>query len=238
MRVIPAIDTIGGKVVRLRQGDFSQQRTYHDDPLDMAKAFEDAGLKYLHLVDLDGTRMKRIVNWKVLERLSSSTDLTIDFGGGIRTDEDVRIAFDSGAAQVTAGSVAVTDRELFLRWLEAWGPSKIILGADAREGKIATQGWTDQTDTGVLEFLRSYHHKGVSYTVCTDIAKDGMLDGPAIGLYKKILKAVPKMNVIASGGISSIDDLHACKTIGMEGAIVGKAIYEGKIDLKKLAELC
>jgi phosphoribosylformimino-5-aminoimidazole carboxamide ribotide isomerase len=238
MRIIPAIDTIDGKVVRLRQGDFTRKNIYHDDPLEMARAFEDAGLKYLHLVDLDGTKEKRIVNWKVLEKIATSTKLAVDFGGGIRANEDLKVAFESGAVQVTVGSVAVTDRDLFFQWLEKWGANAIILGADARDGMISTHGWMDQTDTGVVEFIHKYQERGVRYTICTDILKDGMLEGPAFELYGNIMEANPGMHVIASGGISSIEDLLKLKSMDMEGAIVGKAIYEGKIDLEELAELC
>jgi len=237
MRIIPAIDIIDGKCVRLSQGDYSRKKIYNEDPLEVALAFEDNGLKYLHLVDLDGARSKHIVNYKTLEEIASKTKLQIDFGGGIKSENDLRIAFESGAQQVTGGSIAAQNPEEFLTWLSAYGNQKIILGADAQNQKIATQGWKETSEIDLLDYLSSYVEKGIAYTVCTDIAKDGMLQGPAIDLYRKILSRV-NVNLIASGGVSSMEDLYKLKEIGCEGSIVGKAIYEGKISLKNLQSLC
>lgn len=237
MRVIVAIDIIDGKCVRLTQGDFNTKKIYNEDPLEVAREIEDAGLRYLHLVDLDGTREKRIVNYRILEKISSKTNLIIDFGGGIRSDDDIRAAFNSGAAQVTAGSIAVTAPELFIKWLSVYGNDRIILGADCRERKISISGWTESVDEDVKEFISRYNDLGVKYTICTEVEKDGMLKGPSTELYKEILGEV-RINLIASGGISSIKDLEDVKEAGCEGAITGKAVYEGKIKLKELRYLC
>lgn len=237
MRIIPAIDIIDGKCVRLSQGDYSRKKIYNEDPLEVALEFEDNGLKYLHLVDLDGARSKHIVNYKTLEKIAAKTKLQIDFGGGIKSENDLRIAFESGAQQVTGGSIAAKNPEEFLAWLSAYGNQKIILGADAQNQKIATQGWKETSEIVLLDYLSGYVEKGIAYTVCTDIAKDGMLQGPAIDLYHKILSRV-NVNLIASGGVSSMEDLYKLKEIGCEGSIVGKAIYEGKISLKNLQSLC
>lgn len=229
MRIIPAIDIIDGKCVRLSQGDYDQKTVYNENPLEVAKQFEDAGLKYLHLVDLDGAKAKKVVNWKVLEAITSNTDLQVDFGGGIRTTEDLKTVFNSGAKQITAGSIAVNDRETVLAWISEFGAEKIILGADAKDGKIATHGWLDDSGLDAIEFIANYQQEGIQYVVCTDIAKDGMLEGPSIELYKQILKKSSALKLIASGGVSSLQDLIQLKKIGCEAAIVGKAIYEGKI---------
>jgi phosphoribosylformimino-5-aminoimidazole carboxamide ribotide isomerase len=237
MRIIPAIDVINGKCVRLTKGDYSTQKIYNENPLEVAKEFEANGIKYLHLVDLDGAKSKHVVNHKVLEAIALNTSLEIDFGGGVKHNEDVKIAFESGAKQVTVGSVAVQDETLFLSWLLEYGKQKIILGADAVNRKIATQGWLTQSDKDVVDFISDYEKKGVVYVVCTDIAKDGMLQGASNVLYLEIVQKT-KVKLIASGGISCMDDLLMLKEIGCEGAILGKAIYEQKITLKELQTLC
>lgn len=237
MRIILAIDIIDGKCVRLTKGDYATQKIYNENPLEVAKAFEASGIQFLHLVDLDGAKSKHIVNYKVLESIAQNTSLKIDFGGGIKSNEDVKIAFENGASQITGGSVAIQNPILFLEWLTIYGNEKIILGADANKRKIATQGWLESSDIDVLDFITSFKQKGIRYVVCTDIAKDGMLQGASNELYQEILKKNP-VNLIASGGVSSIDDLIKLKEIGCEGAIVGKAIYEGKITLKELRKLC
>jgi phosphoribosylformimino-5-aminoimidazole carboxamide ribotide isomerase len=237
MRIIPAIDVINGKCVRLTKGDYSTQKIYNENPLEVAKEFEANGIKYLHLVDLDGAKSKHVVNHKVLEAIALNTSLEIDFGGGVKHNEDVKIAFESGAKQVTVGSVAVQDETLFLSWLLEYGKQKIILGADADNRKIATQGWLAQSDKDVVDFISDYEKKGVAYVVCTDIAKDGMLQGASNVLYLEIVQKT-KVKLIASGGISCMDDLLKLKEIGCEGAILGKAIYEQKITLKELQTLC
>jgi phosphoribosylformimino-5-aminoimidazole carboxamide ribotide isomerase len=237
MKIIPAIDIIDGKCVRLQKGDYQKMTIYNEDPLEVARMFEDHGIKYLHVVDLDGARSKGLVNHRILEQISSKTNLLVDFGGGLKSDEDVRIAFESGASQVTGGSVALKDRRLFLSWLERYGASRIILGADCKNRKIASNGWLEGSKVDVLDFIESYEAEGVRQVVCTDIEKDGMLKGPSSELYKEILAAT-KVELIASGGISVLEDLVSLKSAGCSGAIVGKAIYEGRISLKELAELC
>lgn len=236
MRIIPAIDIIDGKCVRLSQGDYASSKVYANDPLEMAHQFEDAGIRYLHLVDLDGARSSKVINWKVLERISNATSLQIDFGGGVKTDEDLRIVLESGATQVTGGSIAVKDPDTFKNWLRQQGGDVIILGADVRDNKIAVSGWEESSDLDLLPFLSSYFNEGIKYCICTDIQKDGMLMGPSADLYTEILTAFPTLNLIASGGVSGVDDLMILKEIGVEGVIVGKAYYEGKITLKQLAE--
>ncbi len=244
MRIIPAIDIINGKCVRLTQGRFTDKKEYASDPLEMAKRFSDHGIQYLHLVDLDGARNGRITNHKTLERIAGGTDLTIDFGGGMSSDEDIRIAFESGARQITGGSIAFKDENTFLGWLERYGPDQLILGADARNGKIAVGGWQDTTEAELIPYIQKYVARGIRYAVCTDIAKDGMLEGPATDLYISILKAVKRTHpaeeegfkLIASGGISNMEDVLAIAETGCEGVIIGKAIYENKIDLKELAK--
>ena len=236
MRIIPAIDIIDGKCVRLTKGDYSTQKIYNSDPLEVAKEFEANGIKYLHLVDLDGARSKHIVNHKVLYSISSKTDLKIDFGGGLKSNEDVKIAFENGACQITGGSIAASNEQLFLEWLKIYGADKIILGADCKDRKIATQGWTESSELDVIDFIKHYETKGIKNVICTDIAKDGMLQGTSNKLYFDILEKT-KINLIASGGVSSIEDLIAVKAIGCEGVIIGKALYEQKFKLKDLVLL-
>ena len=236
MYPIPAIDIIEGKCVRLTQGDYAQQKTYNEDPLEVAKAYEAHGLQRLHLVDLDGAKAKRIVNHKVLERIASGTSLQIDFGGGLKSDEDLRIAFESGAKQVTGGTVAVKAPEVFESWLQRFGPERIILGSDVKAGKIAISGWQEQSDLELFPFLESYLKKGVRYTICTDVSKDGLLEGTALQLYKDIRTEFPELQLIASGGITSMDELEQLREIGCYGAIIGKAIYEERISLTELEQ--
>lgn len=236
MRIIPAIDIIEGKCVRLSKGDYSTKKIYNEDPLEVAQEFEDAGLQYLHLVDLDGAKAKHIVNWKVLEKLATKTQLQIDFGGGIKSDEDLKIAFESGASQITGGSIAAKDPLKFTSWITAYGSEKIILGADANNGKIAVSGWQEETDQEIESFIKEHVEKGIQYVISTDIAKDGMLEGPSFDLYSSILAKLPDVKLIASGGVSSIDDLIQLRDLRLDGAIVGKAIYEGMIDLFELRD--
>lgn len=233
MRIIPAIDIIDGKCVRLSKGDFSTQKIYNENPLEVAKKFEANGIKYLHLVDLDGARSKHIVNHKVLESIAVKTKLKIDFGGGLKSDQDVRIAFENGAQQITGGSIAVKQPELFTNWLSIYGSDKIILGADFKDDRIATDGWEETSDLTLFKFLKNYKAKGVKYTICTDISKDGMLLGPGFIMYENILKRM-KLKLIASGGISNFEEIPRLASIGCEGAIIGKAIYENRISLKDL----
>ena len=233
MRIIPAIDIIDGKCVRLSKGDYSTQKTYNENPLEVAKAFEDHGIEYLHLVDLDGAKSKHIVNHKVLETIATKTNLKIDFGGGLKTDEDLRIAFESGAQQVTGGSIAVKQPEVFSEWISSYGAEKIILGADVKGEYIATDGWLETSDQSLFDFLTHYQARGIQYTICTDISKDGMLQGPSFDLYQKII-AETQVKLIASGGISQFDELPRLAEMGCEGTIIGKAIYENRISLKQL----
>ena len=233
MRIIPAIDLIDGKCVRLAQGDYNTKKIYNQDPLEVAKSFEGAGIQYLHLVDLDGAKAKHIVNYKTLEKIALHTSLSIDFGGGLKSNEDLKIAFENGANQITGGSIAVNDKTVFLEWLEVYGKSKIILGADVKGEKIATNGWTKTSDQSLFEFLEFYKIKGVQYVICTDISKDGMLQGPALNLYKQLISETG-LSLIASGGVATMDDLSQLEQLGCEGAIVGKAIYENQIALKDL----
>lgn len=238
MRIIPAIDIINGKCVRLTKGDYDTQKIYGEDPLEMAKMFEGFGFRYLHLVDLDGAKSKQIVNHKVLESITKKTKLKVDFGGGIKSISDVELAFSCGAKQITAGSMAVQQQELFLGILQKFGAKKIILGTDVLNRKIATNGWRKYAvDIEMIEFIRLYEQKGIEYLICTDISRDGMLQGPAIDLYAEILKQT-NLKLIASGGCSSIEEVKQLKKIGCEGVIIGKAIYENKINLNELAELC
>lgn len=235
MRLIPAIDIIDGKCVRLSKGDYNTKKIYNENPLEVAKEFEAHGIQYLHLVDLDGAKSKHILNHKVLESIASKTSLQIDFGGGLKSDKDLHIAFDSGANQITGGSIAVKDREIFLGWLENYGAEKIILGADANNEKVAVSGWQEESDLKLIPFVQQYQSEGIQYVICTDISKDGMLQGPAFQLYIKMLSQTKKgLNLIASGGISTFDELPKLAEIGCEGTIIGKAIYEGKISLKQL----
>lgn len=234
MILVPAIDIIGGKCVRLTKGDYATQKIYNEDPLEVAMQFEDAGLKHLHLVDLDGAKASHIVNWKVLEKISAKTTLHIDFGGGLKSDKDLQIAFDSGAEKITGGSIAVKSPDVFRRWIENYGSAKIILGADVKEEKISITGWTEDTNTYICDFLNEYRKDGIEYAICTDIARDGMLGGPSLDLYKKIIAEVEGVKLIASGGVSSMADLEKLRDTGLYGAIIGKAIYEGKITLPEL----
>lgn len=234
IEIIPAIDLIDGKCVRLSQGDYNQKTTYNENPLEVAKMFEDAGITRLHLVDLDGAKAHHIVNHKVLEKIATSTNLIIDFGGGLKSDNDLRIAFESGAKMITGGSIAVRNPEIFESWIEKFGAEKIILGADVNNEKIAVGGWLETTDIELLPFVENYLNKGISKVICTDISKDGMLQGPAIELYKKMLNAQPGMYLIASGGVSSVSDLEQLNDAGIPSVITGKAIYEGRIKLSDL----
>jgi len=236
MRIIPAIDIIDGKCVRLSQGNYNQKTVYGASPLDMAKRFEDAGIDYLHLVDLDGAKSNSIVNHVILEQIAVKTSLKVDFGGGLKSSKDIEIAFDSGANQITLGSLAVSNPVLFFDLLKRYGPQKIILGADFLDGKIKTNGWLEDSGKDLINFVKDYVSKGVNYIIPTDISKDGMLDGPSLSIYKEILNNFKSISLIASGGISVIQDLEELKSIGCEGAIIGKAIYENKIDLKSLTQ--
>lgn len=233
MRIIPAIDIIDGKCVRLTKGDYNTKKTYNENPLEVAKEFEANGIKYLHLVDLDGAKSSHIVNYKVLNVIASKTSLQIDFGGGIKSNKDVLIAFENGAKQITGGSIAIQDTTLFKEWLIKHGHEKIILGADSHNRKIATHGWQKESDEDVVDFISTYEKEGIRFVICTDISKDGMLQGPSIGLYKEILNKTG-VSLIASGGITTVNDLYLLREIGCEGAIIGKAIYEGNIKLKEL----
>ncbi|UZD22468.1 1-(5-phosphoribosyl)-5-[(5-phosphoribosylamino)methylideneamino]imidazole-4-carboxamide isomerase [Algoriphagus halophytocola] len=235
MQIIPAIDLIGGKCVRLSQGDYSSKKEYHDDPLEMAKRFEGAGIQRLHLVDLDGAKAKKIVNADVLQRISSGTSLKVDFGGGIQADEEIEKAFELGAKQVTGGSIAVKNAELFQSWIKRYGSEMIILGADAKNRKIAVGGWEETTAVDLIPFIKDYVALGISYVICTDVAKDGLLQGPSTDLYKEILEEIPGIKLIASGGVSSVKDLEELEKIGVYGTIVGKAYYEGRVTLEELA---
>ena len=240
MRIIPAIDIIEGKCVRLTKGDYDTKKVYNENPLEVAKQFEDSGIQYLHLVDLDGAKAQNIVNYKVLEQIASKTSLKIDFGGGLKTNEDLHIAFNSGAKQITGGSIAVKDPKTFEGWLTKYGSAKIILGADSDRGKVSISGWMEQSNEEVIPFIKAYQKKSIQYVICTDISKDGMLQGPSVELYKQIIaectnsSSDQSIKLIASGGISNIDELPVLKTIGCEGVIIGKAIYENKISLKQL----
>lgn len=236
MRIIPAIDVIDGKCVRLSKGDYSTKKIYNEQPLEIAKEFEAHGIEYLHLVDLDGAKASHIINHKVLETIATQTSLKIDFGGGLKTDNDVKIAFESGARQVTGGSIAVKQPAVFKNWLERYGADKIILGADANNEKIAVGGWLEESDEELIPFVEKYLKSGVSHVICTDIAKDGMLQGPSFALYKKMLEQLPGLKLIASGGISKFEELPQLAAIGCEGTIIGKAIYEHRISLKQLEQ--
>lgn len=240
MRIIPAIDIIDGKCVRLTKGDYRTKKIYNENPLEVAKQFEAAGIQYLHLVDLDGAKAEHIVNYKVLEQIASKTGLRIDFGGGLKSDEDLHIAFNSGAKQITGGSIAVNDHDTFESWIEKYGSAKIILGADCHHGKIAISGWQEESSLDVIPFIKSYQRRKIQYVVCTDIAKDGMLQGPSFDLYRDIIEECSNnstdqsIKLIASGGISDIEELPQLEALGCEGVIIGKAIYEQKISLKDL----
>ena len=234
IEIIPAIDLIDAKCVRLSQGDYNQKTVYNENPLEVAKMFEGAGIARLHLVDLDGAKAKHIVNYKVLENIATKTNLVIDFGGGLKSDEDLRIAFESGAAMVTGGSIAVKEKETFLSWLEKFGSDKIILGADAKDGKVAVSGWLETTELEVIDFISEYQKQGVSKVISTDIAKDGMLRGPSFELYAEIMEKLPEVEIIASGGIATMDEILKLDEMGVPGVITGKAIYENRITLKEI----
>jgi phosphoribosylformimino-5-aminoimidazole carboxamide ribotide isomerase len=234
--IIPAIDLIDGKCVRLSQGDYNQKTVYNENPLEVAKMFEDAGIKRLHLVDLDGAKAKHIVNHKVLETIASKTKLVIDFGGGLKSDDDLRIAFQSGATMVTGGSIAVKDRETFLHWIGTYGAEKIILGADAKDKMIAVSGWQEVSELPILDFIESYTSQGIHKVISTDIARDGMLTGPSIDLYKEIMDRFPTLELIASGGIATMKDIYELDEMGVPGVITGKAIYENRISLKEIED--
>lgn len=234
--IIPAIDVIGGKCVRLTRGDYNTQKVYNESPLDVARAFEDAGCRRLHLVDLDGAKSKHIVNYGVLESIAGHTSLCVDFGGGLKSDDDLRIAFESGASMVTGGSIAVTRRDMFLSWLSRYGTDKINLGADSRGGRISTNGWTDDSDETLLDFITGYAAEGVTQVISTDISKDGMLGGSSVELYEQILAALPKIRLVASGGVGCWNDIEALDKANVPAVIVGKAIYEGRITLNDLEQ--
>lgn len=237
IEIIPAIDIIDGKCVRLSKGDYDSKKIYNENPVEVAKEFEAYGIRRLHVVDLDGAKSNHIVNYRILEQLAGRTSLIIDFGGGIKSDEDLIIAFDNGAQMVTVGSIAVKKPELFEKWLNRYGHEQIILGADVKDSKIAINGWKEESDIMLEDFLKEYASKGVSKVLCTDISKDGMMEGPSIELYKSIMANHPKMHLIASGGVSSLDDIYRLDEAGIPAVVFGKAIYEGKIRLKDLADL-
>jgi phosphoribosylformimino-5-aminoimidazole carboxamide ribotide isomerase len=234
MEIIPAIDIIGGQCVRLSQGDYSHKKTYSDDPLSVAREFEDAGIRRLHLVDLDGAREKTVINMDVLRNIARNTNLLIDFGGGIGTDADLEKVFGAGARMVTGGSIAVRDPAKFTGWIREHGPDRIILGADVRDRKIAVGAWSEISERDILEFIGHYLKKSIKFVICTDVSRDGILAGPAIDLYREILAHFPGISLIASGGVSSIADLEQLEDAGVWGVIIGKAIYEGKIKLNEL----
>lgn len=235
IEIIPAIDIIDGKCVRLSQGDYNNKKVYNENPLEVAKMFEDAGIKRLHLVDLDGAKAKRIINYSVLKNIATNTSLVIDFGGGVQSDEDIQIAFESGAKMVTGGSIAVRDKDLFSGWIRQYGADAIILGADAKDKKIAVSGWQESTSLDLFNFIADYRKEDISKVICTDITKDGMLQGPSIDLYKEILDKFPDLYLIASGGVSNFQDILDLEAAGVPAVILGKAIYENKISLKELS---
>lgn len=237
MEIIPAIDIIDGKCVRLTHGDYTQKTVYNEQPLEVAKQFEDAGLQRLHLVDLDGAKAGGVKNWKVLESIAAKTGLAIDFGGGLKAEKDVQIVFDSGAALATVGSMAVKEKETFVGWLQRWGAGKFLLGADVKKEKLTISGWTEQTEIWIYDFIEEYRQQGVTQLFCTDVSKDGALQGPSTELYKTIVEKFPDLHFIASGGVSSLDDVYRLQEIGCKGAIIGKAIYEGRIQLAELKNL-
>jgi len=238
MRIIPAIDIIEGKCVRLSKGDYNTKKIYNENPLEVAKNFEAHGIQYLHLVDLDGAKSKNIVNHKILEEIASKTNLKVDFGGGLKTDKDLQIAFECGAHQITGGSIAVKDPDIFKSWIQKFGSEKIILGADANNEKIAVSGWQEESSKELIPFIQEYQKEGINYVICTDISKDGMLEGPSFELYRRILEETSskdkKLKLIASGGISTFSELPELAELGCEGTIIGKAIYEGRIKMKEL----
>lgn len=234
MQIIPAIDLINGKCVRLTQGDFEQSKEYHENPLTVAQEFEKAGIKRLHLVDLDGARQRKIVNQQTLQNIAKNTNLHIDFGGGVQSDADIELAFESGAKQITGGSIAIKNPELFENWIRKYGYERIILGADVRNEQISVGGWKETTSVSIFDFLEIYLEKGIKYVICTDVSKDGLLQGTSNELYKKIMAKFPSIKLIASGGVSEIADLDKLTEIGVYGVIIGKAIYEKRISLADL----
>ncbi|MDH4089302.1 MAG: 1-(5-phosphoribosyl)-5-[(5-phosphoribosylamino)methylideneamino]imidazole-4-carboxamide isomerase [Cyclobacteriaceae bacterium] len=237
MRIIPAIDIIDGKCVRLLQGDYAQKTVYNENPLDVAKSFEDAGLTHLHLIDLDGAKAGKVISWEVVERIVSNTNLHVDFGGGIKTQAEIERLLAIGVTQVNIGSMAVTEPLKILDWLKAFGAEKIILSADVKNESISISGWQEDASISIMSFIKEYIQKGITHVTCTDIGTDGMMTGPNVELYKKLLLSFPTLHLIASGGVSSVDDLHELKQIGVDGVIVGKAIYEGRISLDELINL-
>lgn len=234
IQIIPAIDIIDGKCVRLSQGDYAQKTIYNEDPLEVALEFQDAGIERLHLVDLDGAKAQHIINYKVLERIASKTNLVVDFGGGLKSDEDLKVAFESGAEMITGGSIAVKNPEIFMKWLDKYGAERIILGADCKDGKIAVSGWQEESTKEILPFIMDYAAKGITKVISTDISKDGMLIGPSFDLYNNILDELPELHIIASGGISDFDDILRLDDDGVPAVIVGKAIYEHHISLQQI----
>ena len=236
MEIIPAIDIIEGKCVRLTEGDYSQKKIYNENPLEIARQFEDAGLLRLHLVDLDGAKAGAVKNWKVLETIASKTSLIIDFGGGITSEKDVQIVFDSGARLATVGSIAVKNEEMFMSWVDGFGADKFLLGADVKQEKITIGGWLESTDIWIYDFIQKYFTKGIRQLFCTDVSKDGKLEGPSIELYKNIVEKFPELHFIASGGVSSMDDVYELTDIGCKGVIIGKAIYEGRVSIQELSK--
>ncbi|MDR1172208.1 MAG: 1-(5-phosphoribosyl)-5-[(5-phosphoribosylamino)methylideneamino]imidazole-4-carboxamide isomerase [Bacteroidales bacterium] len=236
MDIIPAIDLMDGKCVRLTQGDYARKKVYNENPLEVAKSFEAAGIRRLHLVDLDGAKAQHIVNYRVLHSIATQTSLEVDFGGGLKTGADLRIAFDNGASMVTGGSIAVKDPGTFMQWIADYGPERIILGADARDGMIAVSGWTETASLELAAFIAGYRAKGITRVICTDIGRDGMMQGPAVELYRSLLEQFPALYLVASGGVSCMEDMVALQKAGLPAVITGKAIYEGKIGLKELGK--
>ena len=237
IELIPAIDIIGGKCVRLSQGDYESKKVYNENPLEVAKMLEAGGIRRLHLVDLDGAASHHVVNHVILEKIATATSLVVDFGGGVKTDEDLRIAFECGAQMVTGGSIAVRNPELFIRWIEKYGPERIILGADVKDRRVAVGGWKEESAVELFSFLDNYRRQGVSKVICTDISRDGMLQGPSLGLYKELLEHAPDLYLIASGGVSSVDDIYRLEENGVPAVVFGKALYEGRITLDDLSPL-
>lgn len=236
MRIIPAIDVIDGKCVRLTQGDYAQKKVYSENPVEVAKTFEDAGLKYLHLVDLDGAKAGKVVNWKVIDSITANTGLQVDFGGGVKTEDEMNMLFSAGVMQVNLGSIAVKDPDLVQAWIKKYGPDRVILSADVKKEKIAISGWMENSSISITDFISDYRKRGITYVTCTDISTDGMLSGPNVQLYSKLLETFPAIRLIASGGVSDMKDLEYLKKIKVDGVIVGKAIYEGKVGIQQLGK--
>ena len=236
IEIVPAIDVIEGKCVRLTQGDYAQKKVYNEDPVEVAKRFEDAGIQRLHLVDLDGAKAQHIVNYRTLEKITAKTTLVVDFGGGLKTDDDLRIAFECGAAMVTGGSIAAKDPEVFSSWITKYGSEKIILGADVKNEKIVVSGWLENTGLELVPFIGDYFQKGIRKVICTDVSKDGMLEGTAVDLYKKLIEQFPDIYLIASGGVASLHDLELLEQNHIPSVIIGKAFYEGTIKLSDLTK--